>query len=237
MTSLINLRGERVAYGQTVALQNITLQIAAGEKVALIGPSGAGKTTLLRTLYERMPAQSAFVHQDYALVPPLSTFHNVYMGRLDHHSTFYNILNLIKPRKKILADIRPLLQVVGLEDKMFDKVETLSGGQQQRVAIARAIYRGEPVLLADEPISSVDPHQASAVMELIVNHADTVIMSLHAVEFALKFADRIIGLRAGQIQFDLPAGRITQAMLRTLYQNGSSTSDRSYSSTASHHDA
>lgn len=227
MTSLINLQGERVAYGETVALQNITLQIAAGEKVALIGPSGAGKTTLLRTLYERMTDRSAFVHQHYALVPQLSTFHNVYMGRLDHHSTFYNILNLIKPQKKILGDIRPILHVVGIEDKIFDKVETLSGGQQQRVAVARAIYRGEPVLLADEPISSVDPHQAGAVMELIIKHADTVIMSLHAVEFALKFADRIIGLREGHIQFDLPADHITQAMLRTLYQNDSSSaSDR-----------
>lgn len=226
MTLLINLQGESVAYGPTIALKNITLQIAAGDKVALIGPSGAGKTTLLQTMYERMPEHSAFVHQHYALVPPLSTFHNVYIGRLDHHSTLYNVLNLIKPQKKIQAEIWPILHAVGLEDKIFDKVETLSGGQQQRVAIARAIYREEPVLLADEPISSVDPHQAGAVMELIVKHADTVIMSLHAVEFALKFADRIIGLRDGQIQFDLPAGRITQAMLRTLYQNDSGTSDR-----------
>jgi len=227
MTSLINLQAERVAYGETVALQNITLQIAVGEKIALIGPSGAGKTTLLRTLYERMPEQSAFVHQHYALVPQLSTFHNVYIGRLDHHSTCYNILNLLKPQKKILGEIRPILNVIGIEDKIFDKVETLSGGQQQRVAIARAIYRGEPVLLADEPISSVDPHQAGAVMALIIKHADTVIMSLHAITFALQFADRIIGLREGQIQFDLPASQITQTILRTLYRNGSSsTSDR-----------
>lgn len=226
MTLLINLQGESVSYEQTVALKNITLQIAQGEKIALIGPSGAGKTTLLQTLYERLRKHSAFVHQHYALVPPLSAFHNVYIGRLGHYSTLYNVLNLIKPQKKALSEIRPILHAFGIEDKIFDKIETLSGGQQQRVAIARAIYRGEPVLLADEPISSVDPHQAGAVMELIVKHAETVIMSLHAVEFALKFAERIIGLREGQIQFDLPAGHITREMLDSLYQNGSNVDDR-----------
>ncbi|MCZ6874575.1 MAG: phosphonate ABC transporter ATP-binding protein, partial [bacterium] len=92
---------------------------------------------------------------------------------------------------------------------------------QQRVAIARAMYRGESILLADEPVSSVDPHQAGAVMELIIKNAETVIMSLHTVEFALKFADRIVGLREGRIQFDLPANNVTQTVLLTLYQNGS----------------
>lgn len=226
MTLLINLQGESVAYEQTLALKNITIQIAPGEKVAFIGPSGAGKTTLLQTLYEKIPEQSSFVHQHYALVPPLSTFHNVYIGRLDRHSTLFNALNLIKPQKKILAEIRPILHAVGIEDKVFDKVETLSGGQQQRVAIARAIYRAKPVLLADEPVSSVDPHQADAMLELIVKQTDTVIMSLHAVSFAFKFAERVIGLRAGQIQFDLPAGHVTQEMLQSLYQNGSSTNAR-----------
>lgn len=224
MTSLINLQGESVAYQQTVALKNITLQIDAGEKVAFIGPSGAGKTTLLQTLYDRIPEQSAFVHQHYALVPALSTFHNVYMGRLDRHSTLFNALNLIKPQKKILAEIQPILRTVGIADKVFDKVETLSGGQQQRVAIARAIYRGKPVLLADEPVSSVDPHQADAVLQLIIKQTDTVIMSLHAVSSALKFADRVIGLRDGQIQFDLPAGNVIPEMLQSLYENGSNTS-------------
>jgi phosphonate transport system ATP-binding protein len=221
MTLLINLQGQSVAYENNVALHNITLQITRGEKVALIGPSGAGKTTLLRTLYDNVSGQSAFVHQHYAMVSPLSTFHNVYMGRLDRHSTFYNALNLIKPQHKVLAEIRPILQVLGIEEKIFDKAGALSGGQQQRVAIARAMYRGESILLADEPVSSVDPHQAGAVMELIIKNAETVIMSLHTVAFALKFADRIVGLREGRIQFDLPANNVTQTVLLTLYQNGS----------------
>lgn len=223
MTLLFNLQDASVAYENNVALHHITLKITRGEKVALIGPSGAGKTTLLRTLYDSVAEQSAFVHQHYALVSPLSTFHNVYMGRLDRHSAFYNALNLIKPQKKILAEIRPILHALGMADKMFNKTGALSGGQQQRVAIARAMYRGESILLADEPVSSVDPHQADAVMELIIKNSETVIMSLHAVAFALKFADRIVGLREGRMQFDLPANNVTQTMLSSLYQNGPSS--------------
>lgn len=215
---MFHLSGESVAYANQIALKHITLDIERGEKIALIGPSGAGKTTLLRTLYERAAHQSAFVHQHYALVPQLSVFHNTYIGRLDRHSTWYNVLNLLKPQKQILQDVLPVLQALGLEDKTFEKVGALSGGQQQRVAVARAMYRGEDILLADEPVSSVDPHQADAVMELIIQ-TETVIMSLHAVEVALKFAERIIGLREGQLLFDLPAAQVTPTLLRELYQN------------------
>ena len=216
---LFSLVAESVAYQDTVALKNITLQIDRGEKVALVGPSGAGKTTLLRTLYESVAGQPSFVHQHYFLVPQLSAFHNVYIGRLDRNSTAYNLLNLIKPQKKAMQGIIPILQQLGMEEKTFDKAGTLSGGQQQRVAVARAIYRGEDILLADEPVSSVDPHQAGTVMELIMQNAETVVVSLHAVEFALKFAQRMVGLRGGEVQFDLPAAEVTQMMLAELYRN------------------
>ncbi len=216
---LFDLHGECVAYENTMALVDISLQIGQGEKIALVGPSGAGKTTLLRALHEHVAEQSAFVHQYYALVQQLSAFHNVYIGRLDRFSTFENLLNLIKPQQQRLRDIAPILEALGLEDKIFEKTGTLSGGQQQRVAVARAIYRGERILLADEPISSVDPHQADAVMTLMLQSAETVIMSLHAVEVALKFAERIIGLREGRLQFDLPVENVTQPMLEKLYQH------------------
>ena len=219
--ALFNLNGECVAYQNFVVLKNITLQIDSGEKVALVGPSGAGKTTLLHTLYDKVANRSAFVHQHYALVLPLSVFHNVYIGRLDRHSTAYNLLNLIKPQKKILDEIWPILRALGMEEKIFEKTGALSGGQQQRVAVARAVYRGEDILLADEPVSSVDPHQAGTVMELIIQNAETVVVSLHAVEFALQFAKRIIGLHDGEIQFDLPTEKVTQTMLRELYQKPS----------------
>ncbi len=220
-SALFTLDEESVAYENNVALKGVSLQIHRGEKVALIGPSGAGKTTLLRTLYERVAGRSSFVHQHYALVPQLSAYHNVFIGRLDQHSTTLNLLNLIKPQEKILDEIVPILSKLGMEEKIFERVGALSGGQQQRVAVARAMYRGEDILLADEPISSVDPHQAMTVMELIMQSAETIVLSLHAVDFALKFAKRIIGMRDGEIQFDLPAERISQAMLSELYESES----------------
>lgn len=221
-TGLFNLAAENVAYENNVVLKNISLQIDRGEKVALVGPSGAGKTTLLRRLYNSVADQSAFVDQHYALVPQLSAFHNIYTGRLDRYSTFHNLLNLIKPQKKVLQEITPILYALGMEEKIFEKVAAMSGGQQQRVAVARAIYRGEDILLADEPISSVDPLQADTVMEIIIQNTETVVLSLHAVEFALKFAQRIVGLSDGKIQFDLPTGEVTQTMLTELYRNGNS---------------
>ena len=219
-TELFNLAAENVAYENTVVLKNITLQIDRGEKVALVGPSGAGKTTLLRRLYNSVADQSAYVGQHYALVPQLSAFHNIYTGRLDQYSTFHNLLNLIKPQKKVLGEITPILYSLGMEEKIFEKVGAMSGGQQQRVAVARAIYRGEDILLADEPISSVDPLQAGTVMEIIIQNTETVVVSLHAVEFALRFAKRIVGLSDGEIQFDLPTGEVTPTMLTELYRNG-----------------
>ncbi len=219
-TELFNLASESVAYENNVVLKNITLQINRGEKVALVGPSGAGKTTLLRRLYNSVADQSAYVDQHYALVHQLSAFHNIYTGRLDQYSTFHNLLNLIKPQKKELQEITPLLCELGMEEKIFEKVGAMSGGQQQRVAVARAIYRGEDILLADEPISSVDPLQADTVMEIIIQNTETVVVSLHAVEFALKFAQRIVGLSDGEIEFDLPTEDVTQTMLTELYRNG-----------------
>ncbi len=208
-----------VAYGNQVALHNISLRIDAGEQVALIGPSGAGKTTLLNTLYQQRPQEASFVHQHYALVPQLSAFHNVYMGRLDRYPVWQNLHNLVWPRRETKAEIVPLLSDLGLAPFAFKRVGALSGGQQQRTAIARAMYRASHVMFADEPVSSVDPHQAGTVLELIMKSQPTVILSLHAVELALEFAQRIIGLRHGSIAFDLPARQVSAARLTELYQS------------------
>jgi len=215
---LFRLDQENVSYQDFIALKNVTLEINQGERVGLIGPSGAGKTTLLRTLYQKVSDQSAFVHQHYALVPQLSAFHNVYIGRLDRNSTSQNLINLVYPREKVRQEILPILDSLGIEEKSFARVGELSGGEQQRVAVARAIYRQESILLADEPVSSVDPHQAGTVLELINQVAETVVMSLHAVELAIKYAERIIGLHNGEIQFDLSAEEVTPIMLKELYQ-------------------
>jgi phosphonate transport system ATP-binding protein len=215
---MFELNRANIAYGDQIALRDISLRIEAGERVALIGPSGAGKTTLLKTLHEQRPQDASFIHQHYALVPQLSAFHNVYMGRLDRYSVWKNLHNLVWPRRDTKAEIMPLLDTLGLTPFAFKRVGALSGGQQQRTAIARAMYRASDVMFADEPVSSVDPHQAGMVLELIMKSQPTVILSLHAVELALKFARRIIGLRLGSMAFDLPASQVSAAHLAQLYQ-------------------
>lgn len=217
MTFLFDLQHETLSYENTVVFQDLNLRIEDGEKIALIGPSGAGKTTLLRKLYSLAPQDSAFIDQHYALVPELSAFHNTYIGQLDAHSTWYNLLNLVVPQKKKLDEILPILDQLGLQEKHFTKVAALSGGQQQRVAIARAMYRKRPILLGDEPVSSIDPHQATTVMQELMNATKTIILSLHSVELALLFAKRIIGIRFGKILFDLPTIEVSLSLLKELY--------------------
>lgn len=214
---LFKLENVNVSYTRSQALNDISLNIHEGETVALIGPSGAGKTTLLNKLYGMQARHCAFVHQQYALVPQLSVFHNIYIGQLDRRPTWYNLINLIKPRQQILDEIHPIVDTLGLRDKLFAKVETLSGGQQQRVAVGRAMYHGGRVLLADEPVSSIDARQGEAVLRLIVNAGKTVVMALHSVGFALRFGQRIVGLCAGRIKFDLPTGQVTPQHIDTLY--------------------
>jgi len=214
---LFELRHVNVTYGQSPALQDITLRIQKNETVAVIGPSGAGKSTLLNKLFELRPDECAFVHQQYALVPQLSVFHNIYIGQLDRRATWYNLLNLLRPQKPVVKEVIPILDTLGMSEKISARVGALSGGQQQRVPVGRAMYRGGEVLLADEPVSSIDSLQGEAILDLIVNTGKTVIMALHSVTFARRFAERIIGLCAGRIRFDLPPSQLTQEDIDELY--------------------
>jgi phosphonate transport system ATP-binding protein len=214
---ILSLDGEDISYSGSVALRNISLSVAEGEKVALIGQSGAGKTTLLRRLYQLRPKECAFVHQHYALVPQLSVFHNIYMGRLDRHSSIHNLWNLIKPIDSHVAEITPIAEKLGLQDKLFSKTGELSGGQQQRVGIGRALYCGGSILMADEPVSSLDLVQGKELMELIASAGKTVISTLHSVDLSRLFFDRIIGIRDKTIFFDLPTNRISGELLAKLY--------------------
>lgn len=216
--NIFDLKEVSVTYDETPVLCDISLRIEAGEKIAIIGPSGAGKTTLLRQLFELHQERAAFIHQDYALVPQLSAFHNVCIGRLDRNSIGHNLLNLIKPQRRELQEVAPILADLGMEEKISEPVHTLSGGQQQRVAVARAVYRGVDVLLGDEPVSSIDPHQANTVLQLIRERVSTVVLSLHDVRLALELFDRIIGLRAGRIEFDMTGDHVDRQMLAELYQ-------------------
>lgn len=215
--TVLELQGETVTYSGFSALENISLQIKPGEKIAIIGPSGAGKTTLLRTLYQIKPDDCAFIHQHHSLVPQLSSFHNIYMGRLDAHSNLHNLRTLIKPKKSDINDISEITNILGLTDKLWNQVGNLSGGQQQRVGIGRALYRGGKILMADEPVSSLDMKQGREIVKLITDFSHTVISALHLIDLSLEFFDRIVGLRHQKILFDLPAVEVTQSRLDDLY--------------------
>ncbi|MEH0021640.1 MAG: ATP-binding cassette domain-containing protein [Desulfobacter sp.] len=215
--AVLALENEDIGYTDFTALKQVSLAIKPGEKVALIGPSGAGKTTLLRRLFQLNPGRCAFVHQHYALVSGLSVFHNIYMGRLDRISVFENIRNLALPSKRRVREIRPIARSLGLEEKLFSRTGALSGGQQQRVGIGRALYRGGDILMADEPVASLDRVRQAQIMSLMTGTDKTVVSSLHAVELARQFFHRIVALKNRTVMFDLPVEQVSEERLQALY--------------------
>ena len=217
MSVLFELQGAHADYGDRRALFDIHLTIRAGERVSLFGRSGAGKSTLLALLFRQRPREIAFIPQAAALVRTLSVFHNVYMGRLAHHPTWYNLRNLVRPARREVDMVRPILRRVGLEEQIFATAGALSGGQQQRTLVARALYNGNPVLLGDEPVSAVDEYQAHAVLETVLGAHATVVLAMHDTAMALELTERIIGLRDGRIVFDQPATALSRADLKPFY--------------------
>ncbi|MEL0107689.1 MAG: ATP-binding cassette domain-containing protein [Rhodospirillaceae bacterium] len=218
--TLLTLEKATVTYDGNAVLRDVTLSIEQGERIALVGKSGAGKSTLLNLLYQQQRRRSALVPQDLGLVRVLSVFHNVFIGRLNGHSTWYNIANLIRPFNAEVEAIRQILAQLVLEDKLFAAVDQLSGGQQQRTAVARALYHEGDIFIGDEPVSNVDEHQSRVVLESINEKHETVILAMHDVELAIGYTDRIIGLEGGQIVFDQPSSSIKAADLEHLYKNG-----------------
>lgn len=217
MNPLIDLRGESVRYDVEHALRDVTLRVDQGERIALVGRSGAGKSTLLRLLYERVSAQSALVPQDFGLVRNLSVFHNVYMARLREHGSLYNLANLIKPLKREVAQIVPVLERLDLQDKIFELTGQLSGGQQQRTAVARALHQGADVVMADEPVSSVDEHQARRVLDALADGHKTVVIAMHDTALAIRYSTRVVGLEGGRITLDASSEGMTSQDLDALY--------------------
>jgi phosphonate transport system ATP-binding protein len=205
-------------YQLDARLQNITLCINAGEKIALLGPSGGGKTSLLNTLHQQCADQVAWCPQEHGLVEMLSGYHNIYMGQLAQHSALYNLANLIKPFAKHKNEISELALMLGLDPELhlFKSVSQLSGGQRQRIGIGRAFYRQQDTFIGDEVVSSLDPVQAQMILELILSRHKTVVMALHNRQQALKNFDRIIGIKAGKIVFDSP----TKELIKNKYQAG-----------------
>ena len=242
---VFELRGVTVRYGAFAALSKVSLRIEAGERVALIGPSGAGKSTLLSLLngslaptegevrllgqdptrlstraLRRLQRQIGTVYQQFHLVPNLSVIHNVNAGHLGRWSLLQAVVSLIVPLERSRA-ARALAEV-GIADKLYARTDTLSGGQQQRVAIARVLVQDPVAILADEPISSVDPERSREIMTLLRELCDrfdkTLVVSLHAIEYAYSHCERMIGLRAGQVVFDLPAAQVSPQMVEALYR-------------------
>jgi len=214
---LFELANEDLGYSQGTVLHNVSLSIAPGERVALVGESGAGKSTLLSALQARFQDRAALIPQDIGLVRNLSVFHNIYMGRLDQHSTAYNLLNLAWPQKREVDQVRPLVEQLGLADKLFESAGELSGGQQQRTAVCRALFQGGRAVIGDEPVSAVDNHMAEVVMEALVARFETVVLAMHDLELALKYSNRIIGLKDGEITFDQATGNLSRQDLDFLY--------------------
>ena len=241
---MFELQSVGLRYGGTVALQDLTLEVKAGEQVCLIGPSGAGKSSLLGLLNGRLEATEgkvlvegqsfadltgktlrkarsriAWVPQDLGLVPSLRVNQNVACGRVAEKGFGGLLRSFLSMSEREKKEIHDLLNRVGIAEKVFERVDHLSGGQQQRVALARALYQQPKAILADEPVSAVDPERARDLVALLTSLAKeegvTLVMSLHDVSLARMFFDRVIGLREGRLVFD---GMANEAGVKELYR-------------------
>jgi phosphonate transport system ATP-binding protein len=215
--ALVELRKASAGYGGLPVLHDIDLTINIGERVAVMGRSGAGKSTLLNLLHARLVEQVALIPQAAALVKTLSVFHNVYMGRLDRHPTWYNLRTLAWPARREITEIERTLELVGLADKLFERAGTLSGGQQQRASVARALYNERSIVIGDEPVSALDRRQGAEILGKLCGRHDTVILAMHDIPLALAHADRLVVIDEGRIVLDAPAHTVTAVDLVPYY--------------------
>lgn len=243
--TLLELRGVRKSYdGTQDALSCVDLEVRRGEFVSIIGSSGAGKSTLLRCInhlieptagtlrfdgedvtrlrgrqLRQLRRRISMVFQHYNLVYRATSIENVLQGRLGYKPSLVGALGLFTEEEKERAF--KMLDHVGLADFAYTRTDQLSGGQKQRVGIARALVQDPLLILADEPIASLDPKSSRTVMELLRWAADELgiacLVSLHQVDFALEFSDRIVGLAGGKLLYDgAPAG-LDEACVRAIY--------------------
>ncbi|WP_245578174.1 ATP-binding cassette domain-containing protein [Marinobacterium litorale] len=215
--TLVRLRHESLSLGGHKVLSDISLSIKSGEKVALVGPSGAGKTTLLNLLYRRVPELCALQPQAGGLVDLLSAYQNIFMGALERVGTLAALWNLVHPLAEHRREIEELARLLDIEEKLWSSVDRLSGGQRQRVAIGRALYRKRPVFLGDEPVSSVDPLQAEALLKAILERHETAVISLHNRRLALTHFDRVIVLANGAVRCDCASSELDSSALDRFY--------------------
>ena len=245
---LVLARDVSKTFGSRKALNGVSVEIASGEMVALIGPSGSGKSTLLRSItglqsidpgkgtiqvfgetvqkdgkvtgaVRKARGKLGMIFQQFNLVGRLSLFSNVMLGALGRLPGWRGVFGVWPAADKDKA--MAALHRVGVSDYAAQRANTLSGGQQQRGAIARAIVQGAKAILADEPVASLDPVSARKVMEILVelNQRDGmgVIVTLHQVDYAIRYCDRVIALKAGKVVYDGPSTGLDHKTLISIY--------------------
>jgi len=246
--AVLSIRNASKTFGARRALDSVSLEVSRGEMIALIGPSGSGKSTLLRSIsalqtidggagridafgapvqengkisrdVRKIRTRIGFIFQQFNLVGRLPLFTNVALGSLGRIGRARGLLGLWPPETKAAA--MAALARVGVADYAGQRANTLSGGQQQRGAIARALVQKAKIVLADEPVASLDPVSARRVMEALrdLNQQDglTVVVTLHQVDYALRYCDRVVALKTGRIVYDGPATGLNRDQLIDIY--------------------
>ncbi|MBW9112446.1 phosphonate ABC transporter ATP-binding protein [Rhizobium cauense] len=258
---MFELKNVTRRFGNKTAVDSVTLDIPQGQMVGIIGRSGAGKSTLLRMINRLQEPSSGSIHfdgaevsrlrgkglrnwqrdcamilQQFNLVPRLDVMTNVILGRLNHRSTALSLLGIFTREERIHAIAA--LERLGIEQTALQLAGTLSGGQQQRVAIARALMQNPKMLLADEPIASLDPLNAKIVMDALrdINEREgiTVITNLHTLDTARSYCERIVGMAGGRVVFDGKPSELTASAVNEIYgtdKNGAGI-DESMTSTS-----
>ncbi len=243
--SILKIRDLKKSYGTTSALNGIDVDFEEGEFVVIIGPSGAGKSTFIRCINRLIDASSGeiifegenilnlkkenlrkvrskigMIFQHYNLVERSNVLKNVLHGRLGYMSSYKSFFNMYDNEDRKMAV--SLLEKVGIKEQMYKRAGDLSGGQKQRVGICRALIQEPKILLADEPIASLDPKSAKIVMdslyEITREKGLTVIVNLHQVDFARKYATRIVGLKKGKLVFDGTPSELTDKIVNDIYE-------------------
>ncbi|WP_112905674.1 phosphonate ABC transporter ATP-binding protein [Rhizobium leguminosarum] len=241
---MFELKNVARRFGKKLAVDSVTLAIPQGQMVGIIGRSGAGKSTLLRMINRLQEPSSGSIHfagvevsglrgqalrnwqrdcamifQQFNLVPRLDVLTNVMLGRLNHRSTLMSLLNIFTREERVHAIAA--LERLGIEQTALQAAGTLSGGQQQRVAIARALMQNPKMVLADEPIASLDPLNAKIVMDALrdINEREgiTVVTNLHTLDTARNYCERIVGMAGGRVVFDGKPSELTAEAVKEIY--------------------
>ncbi len=241
---MLELQGLTRRFGAVAAVDAVTLSVPAGQMVGIIGRSGAGKSTLLRMInrltdpssgrilhhgrditalrgqeLRRWRTDCAMIFQQFNLVPRLDVLTNVLVGRLNHVPAWRSLLRLWPEADRAIA--LSALEQFDIGRLATQRADSLSGGQQQRVAIARALVQEPSIILADEPVASLDPRNAKLVMDALAeinrSYGITVLVNIHSLDLARQYCERLVGLAAGQLVFDGPPEALTEDAARQLY--------------------